>query len=163
MGIVCDNFDTNSGFKTFIYLIKGQTGSGNSATPCSSTAEPLMTVLSAKSVLSSGFRFHNGQMVPTVSGGSSQTGGSSEGSPGGSNSKTYIFEGILSAQSRGSGSGSSRRGSGMSQLTGGSNNSHVWETGQFWEDIFCGEWKIIMAEFSGQTVTIGGQTMTIGY
>ena len=113
-----------------------------------------MTVLSAKSVLSSGFRFHNGQMVPTVSGGSGQAGGSSEGSPGGSNSKTYIFEGILSAQSRGSGSGSSRRGSGMSQLTGGSNNSHVWETGQFWEDIFCGEWKIIMAEFSGQTVTI---------
>ena len=114
-----------------------------------------MTVLSAKSALSSGFRFHNGTLVPTVVSQSQMTlfqgqpvpATGPENSNPAMSAKTFIFEGILTAQSRlgaaqNGGISSARRGSGMAgALTGGggSGNSHVWETGQFWEDIFCGE------------------------
>ena len=90
-----------------------------------------------KSSLSAGHRFHAGRLVQT----SPLPGyGPPECAIPQIHERTYIFEGIL-AYFGGSSSGKSvRRGSTVSSLMGGggSYGTGLWESMQFWEDVFCG-------------------------
>ncbi len=98
--------------------------------------------LEAKSAFTSGFRFRNGTLIQTTA---SEMTTSEVMTTEVNYGRTYLFEGLLVSQTgagkgAGLGTGVNRRGS-LNIMYGSSaaTNSAIWESLQFWEDVFCGE------------------------